>query len=141
MAAYIGLLRKESDSDFGVSFPDFPGCVTAGTSLDEARAFAAEALAFHIEGLLEDGDDLPAPSTLEDVMADSENAGAVAVLVDSPAVKRPAARINISIDPFVLKQIDAYTERVGMTRSGFISLAAQAELKRVDSPNSDSNSH
>ena len=54
MRNYIGLLRKEGDSDYGVSFPDFPGIATAGTSLDDARAMAEEALALHIEGLLED---------------------------------------------------------------------------------------
>lgn len=37
MANYIALLRKEEDSDFGVSFRDFPGCVTAGRTLDEAQ--------------------------------------------------------------------------------------------------------
>jgi predicted RNase H-like HicB family nuclease len=38
MRNYIGIIRKEADSDFGVSFPDFPGVVTAGKSLDDARA-------------------------------------------------------------------------------------------------------
>jgi predicted RNase H-like HicB family nuclease len=33
MTAYIALIRKEPDSDFGVDFPDFPGCVTAGRTL------------------------------------------------------------------------------------------------------------
>ncbi|TIV05731.1 MAG: CopG family transcriptional regulator, partial [Mesorhizobium sp.] len=37
MRHYIGLIHKDADSDFGVSFPDFPGVITAGTSLDEAR--------------------------------------------------------------------------------------------------------
>jgi predicted RNase H-like HicB family nuclease len=45
---YIAYLQKDSKSDFGVSFHDFPGCVTAGKSLDEARRKAPEALAFHI---------------------------------------------------------------------------------------------
>jgi len=44
---YIAHLHKDSKSDFGVSFPDFPGCVTAGKSLEEARRKAPEALAFH----------------------------------------------------------------------------------------------
>jgi predicted RNase H-like HicB family nuclease len=48
----IALLRKCPDSDFGVDFPDFPGCITAGTTLEETREMAAEALAFHIEGML-----------------------------------------------------------------------------------------
>ncbi len=67
---YIGLIHKEPTSDYGVSFPDFPGVITAGTTLDEARALAEEALSFHVEGLAEDGDAIPEPSSLEAVMAD-----------------------------------------------------------------------
>jgi predicted RNase H-like HicB family nuclease len=52
---YIAYLHKDRKSDFGVSFPDFPGCVTAGKSLDEARRRAPDALAFHIAGMMEDG--------------------------------------------------------------------------------------
>ncbi len=84
MAAYIGLLRKEDGSDFGVDFPDFPGCVTAGKTLDQARAMAMEALRFHIEGMVKDGETIPAPSILEAVMAEPNNGDAVAVLVDVP---------------------------------------------------------
>src|ERR1035441_6271666 len=50
---YIAYLHKDKNSDFGVSFPDFPGCITAGSSLDEARAMAAEALALHVAGMRE----------------------------------------------------------------------------------------
>src|ERR1019366_9905965 len=38
MRYYIGLIHKDADSDYGVSFPDFPGVATAGTSLDDAQA-------------------------------------------------------------------------------------------------------
>jgi predicted RNase H-like HicB family nuclease len=34
---YIAYLHKDKNSDFGVSFPDFSGCITAGSSLEEAR--------------------------------------------------------------------------------------------------------
>ena len=61
---YIGYLHKEADSDFGVSFPDFPGCITAGESLEDARRMAGEALGFHILGMIEDGEPVPEPSTL-----------------------------------------------------------------------------
>ena len=70
---YIALIHKDSKSDYGVSFPDLPGLVTAGSSLDEARRMAEEALAFHLEGLMEDGEAIPAPSSLERVMTDSVN--------------------------------------------------------------------
>ncbi len=72
MRNYIGLIHKDADSDYGVSFPDFPGLVTAGTDLDDARAMAEEALSLHIEGLAEDGEAIPEPSTLEAVVADAE---------------------------------------------------------------------
>jgi predicted RNase H-like HicB family nuclease len=59
MPTYIALLRKDPASDFGVDFPDFPGCVTAGKTLEEARTMAAEALDLHVEGMQEDRDPIP----------------------------------------------------------------------------------
>ena len=58
---YIGLVHKDVDSDYGVSFPDLPGCVTAGSTIEEAREMAAEALALHLDGLAEDGALIPLP--------------------------------------------------------------------------------
>ncbi len=54
MTAYIALLRKKPSSDFGVDFPDFPGCATAGKTLEKARTMAAEALELYIVGMLGD---------------------------------------------------------------------------------------
>ena len=82
MRQYIGLIHKDAESDYGVSFPDFPGVVTAGTTLDEARAFAAEALGLHLEGLAADGDPIPEPSSLEAVMAQPENRDGTPILID-----------------------------------------------------------
>jgi predicted RNase H-like HicB family nuclease len=81
MTNYIGIIHKEIGSDYGVSFPDFPGCITAGRDLDEARAMAPEALAFHVEGMLEDGEPIPHPSTFEEAMQDPINRDGVAVWV------------------------------------------------------------
>jgi predicted RNase H-like HicB family nuclease len=81
MRDYIALIHKEADSDFGVSFPDFTGVVTAGRDLDDARRLAEEALAFHVEGLLDDGAAVPEPSSLDAVMEDLENRGGVPILV------------------------------------------------------------
>lgn len=84
MADHVALIHKQPANDYGVSFPDFPGCVTAGTTLDEAHRHAAEALALHIDGMIEDGEAIPEPSSLEDVMMAAEGCAAVAFLV--PAV-------------------------------------------------------
>ena len=65
MPNYIAVVHKEPASDYGVSFPDFPGCITAGTTIDEAKDMASEALLLHVEGLREDGEPRPAPSNFE----------------------------------------------------------------------------
>ena len=86
MRSYIGLIHKDADSDFGVSFPDFSGVVTAGTTLDDARDMAEEALALHIEGLAMDEEAIPEPSALEDVVSDDpDNRSGVAILVSVKA--------------------------------------------------------
>ncbi len=121
---YIGLIRKEPDSDYGVSFPDFPGVVTAGVDLDDARRMAEEALSLHVDGMLEDGEALPAPSTLESVMADGENADAVAFLVPVAAPARRAVRLNITLPENIVNDIDRYAGRRGMTRSAFLLKAS-----------------
>ncbi|HEY7301873.1 MAG TPA: type II toxin-antitoxin system HicB family antitoxin [Xanthobacteraceae bacterium] len=49
MANYIALIHKDPDSCHGVSFPDVPGVVTAGDTIDEAIRNATEVLEFAAE--------------------------------------------------------------------------------------------
>ena len=128
MRQYIALIHKDSDSDFGVSFPDLPGCVTAGATLDEARAMAVEALALHLEGLEADGAPVPEPSSLEKVMADAENHEGVAILIPAPVHVAKTIRVNITLPEDVLRDIDSYAEANGYTRSGFLALAAKKAM-------------
>jgi predicted RNase H-like HicB family nuclease len=130
MRQYIGLIHKDADSDYGVSFPDFPGAATAGRTLDEARAMAEEALAFHIEGLVADNEAIPEPSTLETVMADPANRDGVAILVAAKAPAPKAVRVNVTFPEDVLAQIDRYAEAHGFTRSGFLTQAAKRVINR-----------
>ena len=128
MRQYIALIHKDADSEFGVSFPDLPGCVTAGAMLDEARDMAAEALAFHLEGLAEDGVAVPEPSSLEAVMADAENRDGVAILVAAPAHAVKAVRVNVTLPEDVLASVDAYASANGFSRSGFLAYAAKKAI-------------
>ncbi len=125
MASYIALIRKAPKSDYGVDFPDFPGCVTAGRTLDEARRMAAEALALHVAGMIEDGEALPSASALDAVMADRRNREAVAFLVDAPASEARAVRVNVTLPEDLIQAID----RVSSNRSRFLAEAARAKLQ------------
>jgi len=128
MTHYIALIHKDADSDFGVSFPDLPGCVTAGSTLEEARVMAEEALALHIEGLIEDGEAVPAPSTLDTVMDDPENRDGVVMLVPAPSQPLPSVRFNVTMPKDTLEAIDRYAESHGYTRSGFLAVAAKKAI-------------
>ena len=130
MRPYIALIHKDEASDFGVSFPDLPGCISAGSTLDEARVLAAEALALHLAGLQEDGDAAPEPSSLDVIMSDPENRGGVAILVDPPRSEGKSLRLNITLADDLVEQIDRHAEAHGLTRSGFLARAARLELER-----------
>ncbi len=73
---YIAYLHKDRKSDHGVSFPDFPGCITAGKTLEEARRIAVEALTFHVEEITENGESIPQPFSLDQLAKDPAMKGA-----------------------------------------------------------------
>jgi len=121
---YIAYLHKDGKSDFGVSFPDFPGCVTAGKSLDEARRRAPEALAFHIAGMIEDGEKIPKPSRIDDLAEDPDRKNAVAFLVSTDFQKAKTVRVNVTARENQIELIDRLARQAGMTRSAYMVQSA-----------------
>ena len=119
---YIALIHKDDDSDYGVSFPDFPGCVSAGETLEKAKMMAQEAVISHIEILREMHEQIPAPSTLEEIMSCPENRSAIAFLVEVPS--HHTVRINITLPEDVLNIIDRRARRLNLSRSAFLTEAA-----------------
>ena len=68
MTRYPAIIDGELGA-YGVVIPDIPGaCVAMGNTVDEALADAEEVLAEFVEMILADGDPIPEPSTLEDVV-------------------------------------------------------------------------
>jgi len=120
---YIAYLHKDKNSDYGVSFPDFPGCITAGSTLEEARAMAAQAMAFHVAGMREDGVVIPKPSTLDDLRGDPAMKGAVAFLTELREPER-TVRINITARQSQIAEIDRRARSKGLTRSSYIVQSA-----------------
>jgi predicted RNase H-like HicB family nuclease len=120
---YIAYLHKDKNSDFGVSFPDLPGCVTAGRTLEEARRMAGEALSLHLAGMLEDGAKLPEPSTLDQLAGDPAMRGAVAFLVEAEAPEK-TVRVNVTARESQLQTIDRLARKHGMTRSAYMVQSA-----------------
>jgi len=74
MAHYIALIHKDADSCYGVSFPDIPGVVTAGNTIDEAMQQAVAVLEFAAEDWENpDGSKgFPPPRTIDSLRSDRQ---------------------------------------------------------------------
>jgi predicted RNase H-like HicB family nuclease len=129
---YIAFIHKEPDSCYGVSFPDMPGCTSAGDTLDEAVANAVDALSGHVRIMDMDGDGVPAPRSLEEIVADPELAedreGALLSAIALVKDRGSSTRINVSLDLGLLEAIDAEARSRRQTRSAFLASAARREL-------------
>jgi predicted RNase H-like HicB family nuclease len=127
----VALIHGEPGS-YGISFPDVPGCISAGATLDEALANGAEALTFHLEGMVEDGDEPPVPRTLDPIKADPDFAfefsepHVVALVPYEPPSR--SVRINVTMDERLVAAIDRAAKREGGSRSGFLANAAREKL-------------
>ncbi|WP_439497588.1 type II toxin-antitoxin system HicB family antitoxin [Bosea sp. (in: a-proteobacteria)] len=125
-------LIHEENRIFGISFPDFPGCISTGSTAEDAIRKGSEALTFHAGGMVEDGDLMPGLRDLSELQADPDfNAaadGAVLALVpfDLPT---KSVRINISIDESLLGAVDAAAKAKGMSRSAFLAEAARTRIR------------
>jgi predicted RNase H-like HicB family nuclease len=59
---YLIIIEK-SDTGFSAYSPDLPGCVSTGSTPEETENNIREAILFHIEGLKDEGLDIPVPSS------------------------------------------------------------------------------
>lgn len=102
MKYVAGLHENSEKSGFGISFPDFPGCISFGESREEAIRNGEEALAFHIEGMVGDGEDVPPPRGRSEVVADPELASWIedADVVEVDAAT-PSGPVEPPEDPFL----------------------------------------
>jgi len=70
--SFAALVHKDEGTSYGVSFPDVPGCISAGDTFEEAVANAGEALAGHFAAMRADGEAIPAPRSFDELKRDPE---------------------------------------------------------------------
>ena len=59
---YLVVVEKGPTS-YGAYVPDLPGCVAAGETQDEVLSLIREAIELHLEGLKDEGQSVPTPSS------------------------------------------------------------------------------
>jgi len=133
MRRYVALLHPDATGGYGISLPDFPGCISAGDSMAEAADQGALALRLHVEGMMEDGEAIPEPRSAEVLKRLKPDwfEGATIVLVPLLPPRIGAERLNISLDRNLVREIDAAAKALGMNRSAFLAEGAQRLLEAM----------
>ncbi|MGM0563661.1 MAG: type II toxin-antitoxin system HicB family antitoxin [Pseudomonadota bacterium] len=128
------VVHKDANSVYGVTVPDLAGCFSSGETYDQAIEMAKDAIEFHLEGLVMNGENIPDIKTIEELQLTGEfdDAHSWAIVeVDLTKYASQTKRINVSIPQFVLNQIDQYAQLSGKSRS---SVLAEGALKLVTKP-------
>ena len=129
------IVQDETDGPedgYGAVFPDLPGCTTSGDTIEETYEHAFDALALHIQGMIEEGVEVPSPSAFNAPLpkwlasVPGQVVQPVLVRVELPG---RAMRISITMDKGLLARLDTVAAKRGETRSGYI---AQAVRERMD---------
>ncbi len=122
----IAIEAGDEGTAFGVVVPDLPGCFSAGDSIDEAIANAEQAIDAWIEAALDEGQEIPLPSTVQRWANDPEFSGWTfgIVTVDPAALDNRIERVNITLPRRVLHRLDQRAKAAGESRSGYIARMA-----------------
>jgi len=127
MKTYLALVHKEEGSAFGLSFPDLPGCFAAADSEGDILRAGVEALELWFE------DSAPVaprgPAEISQAVADDLSAGAFLIAIPLVQPQTRQKRVNISLDAGTLEAIDMAADGLGLTRSGYLAMAALNEIR------------
>ena len=58
------VIYEKTATGYSAYVPDLPGCITTGPTLEETERLIQEAIEFHLEGMRQDGEPIPEPSTI-----------------------------------------------------------------------------
>ena len=124
---YPAVLERGPRATFAVWFPDFPGCVAAARTQEDAMAKAQGALTRAVVEASEKERPLPAPTAFEKI-ALPKGCDFVSFFAMGVEPPNPSERVNIYIPKALLERIDARADDLGMSRSSFFGMAASWAL-------------
>ena len=125
------VLHTDDGLRYGVTVPDLPGYFSAGDTFDEALESVVEAIDLHLEGLIEEGGEVPVPHPIAEHRLDPYYVDRVwaAVEVNVSRFDGRAEKVNITVPRRLLAKIDEYARVHGLSRSGVLAEAARQALR------------
>src|SRR6266480_4671252 len=124
---YPAVLERGPKATFGAWFPDFPGCVAAGKSQEQAIERAENALAQAVDELFERGQPLPQPTPIERIVLPKgcDHPAYFIVGVDPPD---PSERVNVYLPKSLIGQIDRRAAELGRSEEHTSELQSHVNL-------------
>lgn len=129
MKHFFALVHKDTDSAYGIQFPDIAGVYSAADDAETIVTNAIDALRLFAED-----DDLPAASSHADIMARAEvreELAQGAYLISVPLIENDAevVRVNVSFERGMLRAVDETAKSRNMTRASFLAQAAKQAIE------------
>jgi predicted RNase H-like HicB family nuclease len=129
----IAIAKGDANTAHGIFIPDIKGCFSAADNYQDVLDNAVEAIELHLEGLVEDGEDIPLPSDMSQYIDDPEYVGMVWALapVDVNRYLGKTEKINVTLPSRLVYMID---EKVAgnkvryKSRSAFLAQLAEKDL-------------
>ena len=92
------VMHTDNGVRFGVTVPDLPGCFSAGDTFDEALESVVEAIDLHLEGMIENGAEIPVPRAINEHRLNPDYADGIWAVVDVDVTRFDgrAEKINIT---------------------------------------------
>lgn len=139
MAIFIAVVRREGETAYTASFPDFPGLAVGEATLDQLLARAREVLALHVERMLEANRAIGVPTPAHEI----ERSDALLLTAVEVPDDLTTTHVDLEIPALALARIDAMARRHGLTRSALFVQAVDQfamqdgiprERRMVDGP-------
>lgn len=132
MLLYIAI-HKDAETGYGVTVPSLHGCFSYGDTLDDAVANTKEAIQFHIEGVLEDGQEPNInQQSIDNLIANPDYSGAqwIGIEIDLSHLTLKPERFNVSWPKYVLDKVDKHVLLTHDNRSNFLAKAALNQINQ-----------
>jgi predicted RNase H-like HicB family nuclease len=126
---YPAVLERGRKGAFGAWFPDFPGCVAAGTSQEQTIEKAENALAQAVDALAEHDKPLPVATPIDRIVL-PKGCDFLAYFIVGVDPPDPSERVNVYLPKSLIGRVDRRAAELGMSRSSFFGLATATALTR-----------
>ena len=127
---YLAVIEPNNKGEYGVYFPDLPGCASFGSNYDEAFSNAHEALNLHLYGMQEDNEDIPDPSDVTSFSKeDIEGNIIVPITVKPDLYKKQMDERRVKINCTIPLWLKKAGEEAGINFSRLLEKAAEEELQ------------